>query len=204
MNNEIIIQKGFPNDLLPSAVDLYDVAFGAKLSIAIPNPVSRRAVLKDGFVPEFSFTALCNNQMLGIAGFKTKKGSLTGGISLGLLKEKLGYWGAIRAAIVLTLFERNSPDDQLLMDGICVSSEMRGHGIGTRLLNDLVDYARRERYRSLRLDVIDTNPSARRLYERIGFVPVKTEQFPYLKWLFGFSSVTQMEYSLERKGITAG
>lgn len=194
VSDEISVQQGFPDELRSSAAELYDAAFGAKLSIALPNPASRMAILKEGFNPEFSFVAISGGEMVGIAGFKTAQGSLTGGISFRVLKEEIGYWGVIRAVPVLALFERQQVAGQLLMDGIGVSPKMRGSGIGTKLLHSLIGYAKREGYRSVRLDVIDTNPAARRLYERVGFVPVKSEQFTYLKWLLGFGAATQMEY----------
>lgn len=55
----------------------------------------------------------------------------------------------------------------------------------------------RQGYCALRLDVIDTNPVARRLYERVGFQPVRTERFPYMKWLLGFAAATQMQFDLK-------
>lgn len=196
MRNEFSVQQGFPNELRSSAVQLYDAAFGTKLSVAIPKKDLRIAVLKAGFDPVFSFVAVYSGVMVGIVGFKTAHGSLTDGISFSVLKEKLGYWGAIRAALVLALLERKQVTGQLLMDGISVSSKMRGRGIGTKLLHRLIEYAQNEGYRSVRLDVIDTNPAAQRLYERVGFVPVKTDKFACLKWLLGFGAATQMEYSL--------
>ena len=197
MGDEITVQQGFPDELRSSAAELYDAAFGAKLAIAMPNPISRTAVLKAGFNPEFSFVAIRDGEMVGIAGFKTGRGALTGGISFRVLKDEIGFWGAIRAVLVLALFQRNHAAGQLLMDGIGVSPKMRGSGIGTKLLHSLIEYAKKEGHRSIRLDVIDTNPAARRLYERVGFVPVKTEQFAYLKRLLGFRAATQMKYSLD-------
>jgi len=196
MSDEMVVQQGFPNELRASAAELYDAAFGAKLSVAISNPSSRKAVLKKGFNPVFSFVAVSSGEMVGITGFKTKQGSLTGGISFRAVKEETGYCGAIRAVLILALLERKQVAGQLLMDGISVSPKMRGRGIGTKLIHSLIAYAEKEGYRSVRLDVIDTNPAARRLYERVGFVTVKTEKFAYLKWLLGFGAATQMEYSL--------
>ncbi|MDX9851332.1 MAG: GNAT family N-acetyltransferase [Anaerolineaceae bacterium] len=196
MSDEVKIQRGFSDELRSSAAKLYDAAFGAKLSIAMPNPISRIAVLTEGFDPRFSFVAIKGNELVGIAGFKVAQGSFTGGISFRVLKKNLGFLNAIRAVLVLTLFERKHIADQLLMDGIGVSTNMRSSGIGTRLLNSLTEYAHKEGYQSVRLDVIDTNPAAQRLYERVGFVPVKIEHFAYLKWLLGFGSATQMEYRI--------
>ncbi|MBF6595893.1 MAG: GNAT family N-acetyltransferase [Thermaceae bacterium] len=196
MNTEESIQRGFADQQRHSAAELYDAAFGAKLSIAIPNTARRIAVLRQGIESSFSFVAVSDGHLVGIAGFKTAHGSFTGGITFRLLKETLGLLGAIRAFLVLSLLERKCVSGQLLMDGIAVSPKMRGGGIGTRLLHRLIEYARNEGYQSLRLDVIDTNPAARRLYERVGFTLVRTESFVYLKWLLGFEAATQMQYTL--------
>lgn len=40
------------------SAELYDVAFGAKLTIAIPHRISRIAVLEEGFDPVFSLVAV--------------------------------------------------------------------------------------------------------------------------------------------------
>lgn len=197
MNDEITVQRGFPGVLRTSAAELYDAAFGAKLSIAMPNPISRIVVLVEGFDPRYSFVAISGSELVGIAGFKVAQGSLTGSVSFGMLRKNLGFLNAIRAVLVLALFDRKQIAGQLLMDGISVSPEMRGSGIGTKLIHSLIVYAQTEGYQSIRLDVIDTNAAARRLYERIGFMPVKTEHFPYLKWLLGFGASTQMTYVLD-------
>jgi predicted GNAT family N-acyltransferase len=78
--------------------------------------------------------------------------------------------------------------------------EMRGRGVGTMLLQYLIRYARESGYNTLRLDVIDTNAGARRLYERLGFVALETANFPYLKWALGFAGATQMVYDLTAVG----
>ena len=196
MSDEITIQQGFSDEFQLAAAQLYDTAFGSKFSIAIPDLNSRMAILREALRPEFSFAAITDGQLVGIAGFKTAHGSFTGGITFALLHTHLWIFRTIRAIVVLSLFERKLTAGQLLMDGIAVSPGMRGKGIGTMLLNRLKQYARGEGYHTLRLDVINTNPAARRLYEREGFVAIKTERFGYLKWLLGFEAATQMEYDL--------
>ena len=90
------------------------------------------------------------------------------------------------------LYERKPKEGQLLMDGIAVRQDARGRGIGTRLLDEFKAYGREHGYANIRLDVIDTNPGARRLYERLGFVATKTEHFEYLRWFLGFGASTTM------------
>jgi ribosomal protein S18 acetylase RimI-like enzyme len=196
MDDPIVICRGFAPELAYEAAGLYDEAFGPKLSIAIPDTAARRDILAKGMNPEFCFAAFRSGVMVGIAGFKTPKGSLTGSISLTLLLQRLGVFRSLRALMVLLLFRRSSPPNQLLMDGIGVSSSARGGGIGSRLLHSLLAYAKQEGFATVRLDVIETNPAVRRLYDRIGFIETRTERFPYLKWLLGFGAASCMVYGL--------
>lgn len=196
MSNAITIQQGFPGELRFEAAGLYDAAFGAKLSIAIPDKDLRLAVLREAFNPNFCFVAMSGGELVGIAGFKTTIGSLTEGMTFGELRAQLGLFEAVRAILVLALFQRTPPKGQLLMDGISVSPKMRGSGIGSSLLRQLIEYARLGGYRTLRLDVIDTNPAARRLYERLGFVATSTAKLGHLRGLLGFGAATTMEYAV--------
>ena len=82
------------------------------------------------------------------------------------------------------------------MDGIAVQAGARGQGVGSRLLEEIANYAKEQGFSRVRLDVIDINPKARKLYERKGFKAVKTEYFRYLRWLLGFRGSTTMELSL--------
>ena len=198
MQPDITIHQGFPDALRQDAAALYDAAFGPKLAIGIPDDARRLAVLQQGIDPRFALAATSNGRLAGIAGFKTSAGAFTGDISFGLLRTQTGLGGALRAALIFSLFERKPAPEQLLMDGIAVAPEMRGQGVGTRLLRQLMVYGRDAGYHTLRLDVIDINPAARRLYERVGFVAVRTERFPALKWLLGFAAATEMHYDLRK------
>jgi ribosomal protein S18 acetylase RimI-like enzyme len=50
----------------------------------------------------------------------------------------------------------------------------------------------------VRLDVINTNPKAKKLYENIGYKSIKTVNFPYLEKLLGFSGVTTMILNIDK------
>lgn len=195
--NSVLCHQGFPDALRVQAAELYDAAFATKLALAIPDADKRLTVLAEAFVPKYAFVVMSNGQLIGLAGFKTRSGSLTGGMTLKSLYKILGPLAAIRATIVLLLYGRTFSRDQLLMDGIAVSPAMRGKGAGTLLLRELQAFARNNGFRRLRLDVIDTNSSARRLYERMGFVATYTTRFSYLRWLLGFGAATTMEYCVQ-------
>ena len=197
MGDEMQYQLGIPEPLRDAAARLYDDAFGAKFSVAVRSREKRLALLADSLTLPFAVTATVEDRLAGLAGFHTPQGSLTGGITVKKLIQHLGILGGLRAAMVFSLYERKAQETELLMDGIAVDREMRGKGIGTKLLDELEHYARENGFSSIRLDVIDTNPAARRLYERRGFVATHTERFGYLRWLLGFGAATTMMYRVE-------
>ena len=78
------------------------------------------------------------------------------------------------------------------MDGISVTRSHQGRGVGKGLLAEIERHVNEKELSSIRLDVIDVNPRARKLYEQQGFVAVKTESFEYLRWLLGFGGATTL------------
>ncbi len=54
--------------------------------------------------------------------------------------------------------------------GMSVLAPYRGQGIGSRLLDAAITWAKHRSIRRLELEVLSNNPRARRLYERKGFV----------------------------------
>ena len=195
--SELIFRRGLPDRYRSSAASLYDEAFGPKFSVAVRSDEKRLSLLKDCFVPEYVIVAMTDNKLIGIAGFHTTKGSLTGGITYRNLVSRLGFFRGSRAALIFSLYERKPVPKEFLMDCIAVHGDFRGKGIGSKLLDEIARYARENEYHRVRLDVIDTNPRARKLYELKGFKAVKTEKFHYLRWLLGFSGSTTMELNIE-------
>jgi len=187
-----MIKKSWDHQERTKVAELYDEAFGQKISLAIPSNSSRHSILAECFEPEFSFVALYKNQIVGIVGFQTSKGSFTNGISYLDLIHKLGLWAGNWAAFIFYFYEREPENGELILDGIAVHPDFRGKGIGTKLLENVVFHASENNYSRVRLDVIDTNKKARRLYESQGFKHTKTEHFPYLRWLLGFGGSTTL------------
>ncbi|WP_349358566.1 GNAT family N-acetyltransferase [Stappia sp.] len=136
-------------------------------------------------------TAILDDRLVGVAGFKHAG---TGLFEPGFrhFRDAFGLVGALLRMAGLALLEKAEDDDALPMDGIAVAPDARGLGVGTALLDAVAGIAAREGYSGVRLDVIDTNPRARALYERTGFVAGETRHFTVLKPLFGFSSATTL------------
>jgi ribosomal protein S18 acetylase RimI-like enzyme len=187
---------GIPEEYRVAAVDLYDEAFGKKFSVAVRKSEDRKKLFTRGLALKYAIGAVSQKGLLGIAGFHTAEGSLTGAISYRDLVSQLGLFKGNRAAIVFSFYERKPKPGELVMDGIAVRSDARGMGVGSTLLDEIRKYAMQHGFNRVRLDVIDTNPKAKKLYERRGFEAVKAESFPYLKSFLGFGGVTTMELSV--------
>jgi len=179
------------------AARLYDQAFGKKFAAAIKHRDDRLVVLEGGFCGAYAFTACDEETLVGIAGYHSATGSLTGQITASGLINHLGIIKGLRAIAVFSFFERRPKAHELVMDGICVREDYRGLGVGSQLLRRIEHYAAAAQYRSVRLDVVDTNPAAKRLYERMGFVATRHQSFPRLEKFLGFGGATTMELKID-------
>lgn len=192
----VSIHHGLPDGLRGHAAILYWGAFGAKLGRVMGPSPKALAFLTQSLRADHAISAVSETgELLGIVGFKTYKGSFAGG-DWPQLRAAYGRFGALWRAATLRLLERDIENERFLMDGICVSPQARGQGIGTLLLHAICDEAMARHYKSVRLDVVDSNPRAKALYERFGFVAVKTDQLGILRHVFGFASATTMVKTL--------
>lgn len=145
---------------------------------------------------ERAVTALVDGRIAGIAGYRLEGRELFNP-GWSDLHRHFGLFGASWRAAGLTLLEKGKEAGVLSMDGIAVSPEARGRGIGTALLDAICGIARQAGRHSVRLDVIDSNPRARALYERSGFIAGETRQLGLFQLLFGFSAVTEMHRAID-------
>ena len=192
LEQSVTFEHGVPEAYRADVARLYDLAFGEKFAVAIRSETDRRVLIARSLQLEFAIAAFAGTHLVGLAGFHTPKGSLTGGLDYSLLVSQLGKFRGSWAALLFGLYDRKTTAGELLMDGISVDPNMRGRGVGSGLLNELHLFARREGFQQIRLDVIDTNSNARRLYERSGFIETRTESFGFLRWLLGFGASTTM------------
>ncbi|WP_223420964.1 GNAT family N-acetyltransferase [Tateyamaria pelophila] len=135
-------------------------------------------------------------KLLGMAGFKTANGALIGG-ELSDMCRTYGSFGGLWRGVLLSVLERDLDRDTLLMDGIVVTEQARGHGVGTALLDAVTQQACKLGKLWVRLDVIDSNPRARSLYERRGFVPTGDIKLGPFSRIFGFRKATTMRFDVK-------
>jgi ribosomal protein S18 acetylase RimI-like enzyme len=196
MNNlHVEIRRGVPEDQTLTAARLYCTALRAKLDPFLVSPDRAARVLASGIRPDRAVVALAGGEVVGIAGFKSGGRGVFEPATSAFLSEFGRLSGSIRM-LGLALLERSERDDSLLMDGIAVAPQARGCGVGTRLLREIVAVAKDAAASAVRLDVIDTNPRARALYERFGFRPTRTTRLFFTRLLFPFSASTEMVLSI--------
>lgn len=187
------ISPGFPEVERPLAARLFWHAFSGKLGTVMGPEAKALRFLERVINPEFALGAIApDGRLIGLAGFKTADGALVGGG----LKDMTSIYGPIGGTwrgLLLDVLERDTEPDCLLMDGIFVAEEARGQGVGSTLLEAICNEARQRGLSRVRLDVIDSNPRARALYERAGFSAISEEKTEIFEFLFGFASSTRME-----------
>ncbi len=191
-NDAFSIADGFLPSQRSRAIGLFWEAFKSKLELLMRPDEKALRFFDMAVDPRYAISASsADGTLLGVVGFKTKDGAFIGG-GLKELCDVYGGLGGLWRGLALSVLDRPIERDTLLMDGIFVSSDMRGLGIGSALLAAIKDRARADGYAKIRLDVIDTNPRARALYERQGFVALETANMGPLRHIFRFQQATTM------------
>ncbi|MEZ5778426.1 MAG: GNAT family N-acetyltransferase [Paracoccaceae bacterium] len=186
------IEPGLPAEHRKSAAAGYWEAFSRKLRYPLGPAPKALAFIEAVLDPSHAISAVSrSNTLLGVAGFKTAEGAFVGGGFSDMVKI-YGHLGGTARGLLISVLERECEADTLLMDGIFVQCDARGLGIGTSLLSAIEDHAVSCGLKRIRLDVIDSNPRARALYERRGFMETSRTSTGALRPVFGFRTATTM------------
>ncbi|GAA4975530.1 GNAT family N-acetyltransferase [Actinoplanes utahensis] len=185
------IHRAVPAEARQTAARLYALAFDAKLRAALGAGDERLRFLADHLRPDRMLCATVDGRVRGVAGLHLDGGTAFD-VTLPGLFRAYGVSAGWRFLVLLGLHREPRPDE-LLLDGIAVDPAARGQGLGTLLLREAEILAAERGLRRVRLSVVDTNPRARALYERVGFVTVHSERVDTLGRLYGgFTEVTDM------------
>ena len=196
---EFRISNELPDELRPQVAEIYFNAFEGKIGGILKRDGTAQKFIASIMNPDHALFALSKDgkEVLGVAGFKTGDGSFTQG-KFSDMAWHYGFFGALWRGTILSLLERKLQPGELQMDGIAVSENARGLGIGTALLNETFKEAEKRGLNAVSLDVIDSNPRAKALYERMGFETVGTEELGLFSMIFGFEKADKMIKQLEK------
>ncbi len=193
----VTIDRGFNEEERASVGLLYWEAFGRKLRPGFADESTGAAVVRELLRPDHTFVARRGRDVVGVCGFY-ESGTGAADFTWARLLRTMSLRGALRASLVLSVLSRTDHPGVLVLDGICVDSSARGLGIGTALLGTSDSHAREIGARTVRLSVVGSNPRARALYERRGFVPVDSGSLGLLAPVYGFDAYTTMERRVGR------
>ena len=97
----------------------------------------------------------------------TQKGIVSG--VAGMFYRAVGFWGAVRALLVLSLLSDPAPaPDEAYVEVLGVAPERQGHGVGRALMIAAEEMARSLHKRRLTLYVTSNNRTAQALYLSCG------------------------------------
>ncbi|AIQ42915.1 GNAT family N-acetyltransferase [Paenibacillus sp. FSL R7-0312] len=143
--------------------------------------------------------AVREGRVIGFIGLEKGEGFFAK-LGYGALRHSFGLaGGAWRYAAygLYRMFHGGVPKDSIHIDPLVVSSEARGLGIGTRLLEAAFAITRQANRSKMLLEVVDTNPQAKKLYERLGFRTFKVQNTRLFTAKAGFAKVLHMEKLLD-------
>lgn len=199
LRNEITTATTLPKAMKAEAAEIYYGEFKQKYDGLLMMPRTEEQALH---VLQESM-----NSAMGIYAFN-EQGRLVGLVGLGsqdrkfinykwkLLMQEFGLLGAALRKLIKFFESGMLKTGQLRVEGIVVSNAFQGKGIGTTLMNAVFEQAQSWGFQSICLEVINTNPGARRLYHRLGFQDTGRIYFGPLTRRAGFTSIWRMEKAL--------
>ena len=155
-------------------------------------------VLRRSFCAEMGFFALRGEDLIGVIGMEHADGRRLLQTTPQILREEFGRFGGFwrQAWMGLAHSYQHPHPGEMRIDSLAVAPQGRGQGLGTLLLERVFEEARRNGCKAVTLEVVDTNPRARQLYERLGFKVIKEEWYGPLTRKAGLSGAAYMRKDL--------
>ncbi|MCK5628720.1 GNAT family N-acetyltransferase, partial [Candidatus Bathyarchaeota archaeon] len=118
--------------------------------------------------------AVSKGAVIGVGGLKFEGKEFIDVNFWQLLREL--KFGIFRVLFFGWKFYHKVEEKELLIDVLAVVRDMRGKGIGSKLVAFIIDFACLRGYKQVKLFVNNTNEKAKILYERMGFREVKAHK----------------------------
>lgn len=190
------LQWGVPEALrLTVATLIYD-SFENQFQYTLGPRYKGVSFIADSLQSEYGLIAFQENEFVGIGGAKTEKGEL--------IQIRFSRWlytyhiRTLRSFFIgfPFLYERHE-SGVLTLASLSVKKAARGQGIGTQIIKEFIHYGSVNGFHTLKLEVVNSNPKAKMLYDRLGFTTRRYTSIPR-PWSFflGFTGVYEMVYPL--------
>jgi len=184
-----------PSERVDDAAALYLAALADTLLPVYGVGSRALRALVCGFNRHMCITAVENDRLVGILGIQTAAAGFMD-VKVNTLRPFYGAFGSIWRMALLTLLHYSPMADEAYIDGVAVMPAYRGRGVGTRLIAALEVWATGQGMSIIRLEVVDANPRAEKLYRRIGFEAVREQTVWPVGTRFGLRSSTVMVKTL--------
>jgi GNAT superfamily N-acetyltransferase len=176
----IQIQQGLDPAHLQRAAQLYFDAFRRQASPILGINEQAVAFIRRCINPQQALTAVFEDKLAGFVGLQYGDQSFLR-LSLSQFVDRFGWMpGRIRFRQAV-LFEQSVGAGDLRIESIAVDPAMRGQGVGTWLLNAATDFAGRQGFKAVHINVPDTASDLFKLCRRVGFNYVSTQTRNFLK-----------------------
>ncbi len=193
LDGQIEIKLGIPEELRQQAAIICYEGF-PQIKWLFGSQQKAVTVFEPSFNTELGLTAQIQGQLVGFVGLKYENRPFFRFDRSHFIRE-LGLLRGLLAFLVLNNISLAKPlADEMHIAVLVVDASMRGKGIGSLLMQAAFEIAQQNRCTAVVLDVANTNPDARRLYERLGFKAVRTIELKYLpKWISTGATIMRKE-----------
>ncbi|SCX91726.1 GNAT family N-acetyltransferase [Desulfoluna spongiiphila] len=198
--NPSILLGQLPEELEESAIEVFLNGFERKIDHLMLKPRDRsqaRRVYRDGADFSSGIYALCEGRVTGMLGLQYQNRKFIH-LNLATLNREFGFFGGVTRKLSGSVFKDIHPldNDEIRVQVISVADGFRGTGVGHRLLETLFTFGRTQNLSCVRLEVVNTNPGAKRLYEKLGFTECGLLPYGPIAAKAGFSSQFRMKKPL--------
>ena len=183
------IRTARPNDngdisqlMYSSGIELYDFIFKTADKTAI-DFIQYEFLSGQGFCGYNNVTVAINDQRV-IATGCFFDGKVFNQLVWGTVKNIFSFYGPFKAFSILARSRHTSSvmrtprKTEMYLSNFGVDPNLRGTGIGSKMIEHQRNIATKNGYNMLSLDVADNNPRAESLYTRLGFKVVREKVFP--------------------------
>jgi ribosomal protein S18 acetylase RimI-like enzyme len=192
---ELTIESALPTEQRQRAAEIIYEAFGRKFDPWLGKSQHSVALFSAALQPDRVLVARYRGELVGLAGLQyLGRKSLV--YRWADVEREFGWLTGLPRFGILHFLSSSCRPGELLVEHLSVAGPLRGQGVGRRLLEAAFALARANGLGAVRLEVVDTNPHARRLYERLGFQPAGTINFPLFR-VAGFNYMTEMVKPLD-------
>jgi GNAT superfamily N-acetyltransferase len=193
------IIRPLPSEFAPAAARIFYDAFPLKVERLMIFPRSREQglrIIEASIVPPTTLGAVADGELRGVCAYQDRDAPSMA-LTYRALRAEFGPWAAAwRAGMNLPDVWSNPALGTRRIEAVAVAGSARGKGVGSALLQEVEALARRDGMEALALEVVDTNPDAMRLYERLGFEPEGRVWMAPLTHAAGFDSFVNMRKML--------